>query len=106
MSTMQVSAVGMLWFRNATQYAEYMAIFEDAQVMSPTYSGWLKRANSLYENVLRQGGTVIKVHASPEEWRAWCVEHGHGLNADGRMTFASFKAAEKIREANPDQYNP
>ncbi|MGN0924739.1 hypothetical protein [Ectopseudomonas mendocina] len=105
MSTMQVSAVGMLWFRNATQYAEYMAIFEDAQVMSPTYSQWLKRATNMYENLLRQGHVAVKVQATPNEWRTWCSANGHRLDAAGRMAFANFKTAEKFRQAQPAQDN-
>lgn len=102
MNTMKVSAVGLLWFRNAPQYAEYLAIFEDAHVMSPTYSKWLKQASQLYENLIRQGHVVVKVQASPQEWSTWCVNAGHRLNADGRMAFASYKAAEKLRGAHAD----
>ncbi len=105
MNTMKVSAVGMLWFRNATQYGEYMAIFEDAQVMSPTYSHWHKRATEAYENLLRQGHVAVKVQASPDEWQAWCSANGHRLNADGRMAFSSFKAAEKLGHGQPAQDN-
>lgn len=103
MSTMQISAVGMLWFRNATQYAEYMELFEDSHVMPATYSSWQKRAIQMYENLMRGGHVAVKVQASPEEFRAWCTAHDHGLNASGRMAFASFKAAEKFRKAHPAQ---
>lgn len=103
MSTMQISAVGMLWFRNAAQYAEYLSIFEDAHVMPATYSSWQKRATQMYEGLMRSGHVAVKVQASPEEFRAWCAAHGHGLNASGRMGFASFKAAEKFRKAHPAQ---
>ncbi|WP_051414839.1 hypothetical protein [Pseudomonas sp. QTF5] len=100
MERMGISAVGMLWFRNTAQYAEYIAIFEDSTVMPTSYSKWQKRATEMYENILRKGGVVIKVHASPDEFRAWCVSNGKGLNADGRMGFAAFKAAEKIRQTH------
>ena len=103
MDKMQISAVGMLWFRNATQYAEYMVIFEDAHVMPATYSSWQKRAIQMYENLMRDGHVAVKVQASPEEFRAWCAAHDHGLNASGRMAFASFKAAEKFGQAHTSQ---
>lgn len=105
MSQMKVSAWGMLWFRNAQQYAEYLALFEDAHVLPATYSQWQKRATQAYENILRQGAVAMKIQASPEEFRSWCIEHGHGLNAAGRMAFGSFKAAEKFRQSHPDQEN-
>lgn len=97
METMGISAVGMLWFTNSAQYAEYMALFEDAETMSPTYAKWQKRATDIYENAVRSGSNVIKVHASPDEFKSWCVANSKGLNSEGRMAFAAFKARDKIR---------
>lgn len=100
MERMGISAVGMLWFTNSAQYAEYMAIFEDSNVMSPTYARWKKRATEMYESVLRSGKDAIKVHASPDEFSAWCHSNAKGLNAEGRMAFAAFKAAQKGRNSD------
>ncbi|EPF5011074.1 TPA: hypothetical protein ACXJQA_005973 [Pseudomonas aeruginosa] len=101
MERTRISGIGMMWFKNATQYAQFLAIFEDAHVMPTTYSQWFKRANGAYEQFLRQGAFVVKAQASPEEFKAWCAKHGHRLNADGRMAFGSFKAMEKFSQANP-----
>lgn len=105
MEGIKVSATGMLWFRNAAQFAEFLAIFEDAAVLPKSYSQWHKRATELYENLLRQGHVVIKAQASPDEFRAWCDANGYLLNAEGRMAFSSSKAAEKIRQAHPVEKN-
>lgn len=98
MERMGISAVGMLWFKNTAQYTEYLAIFEDAEVMSPTFAKWQKRATEIYENAVRSGASVIKVHASPDEFKAWCISNTKGLNSEGRTAFAAFKAGEKLRK--------
>lgn len=105
METMGISAVGMLWFTSAGQYKDFLAIFEDANVMPDTFSKWQERATQMRENVINKGGVIIKAHASPDEFRAWCAAHNHRLNAEGRMAFASFKAAQKIGQTHPAQEN-
>ncbi|WP_323158262.1 hypothetical protein [Pseudomonas viridiflava] len=97
MQKMEIKAVGILWFKNSAQYAEYLAIFDDASVMAPTYAKWKKRGNEVYEAALRSGQEVIKVYASADEFKTWCIAHKKGLNAEGRMNFAAFKAGEKFR---------
>jgi hypothetical protein len=100
METRKPDAWGMLWFLNSRQYAEYLALFEDAHVMPSTFGQWQKRATQMYEELLRKGAVVMKIHASPDEFRTWCGLKGHRLNADGRMAFGSFKAYEKLRDAH------
>jgi hypothetical protein len=97
METMDIKAIGILWFENSRQYAEYLAVFDDASDMAPTYGKWQKRAAEVYETALRSGKNVIKVNASVDEFRTWCIANGKGLNAEGRMNFAAFKAGEKYR---------
>jgi len=97
MERMEIKAIGILWFTNSTQYAQYLAIFDDASVMAPTYAKWQKRAAEVYETALRSGKDVIKVYAGADEFKTWCIANGKGLNAEGRMNFAAFKAGEKFR---------
>lgn len=103
MRSMPVSATGMLWFRNAAQYAEYLVLFEDSHVLPRSFSSWQRKATNGYEGLLRQGHVVVKVHAAPEEFQAWCAANGHRLNAAGRIAFAAFKAFEKVRGQHPTQ---
>ncbi|SEJ53118.1 hypothetical protein SAMN04244572_04365 [Azotobacter beijerinckii] len=101
MTGMQVTAVGMLWFRNAAQYAEYLALFEDAHVLPKTFSRWHKLATDMYESQIRKGMVVVKAEATPDEFRAWCSANGHRFNAEGRMKFGAFKAYEKLVKSHP-----
>ncbi|NNA01929.1 hypothetical protein [Pseudomonas lundensis] len=105
MEQMGISAVGMLWFSSAGQYKDFLAIFEDAEVMPSTFSKWQERATQIHDNVINTGSVIIKAYASPDEFRAWCAAHNHGLDAKGRMAFASFQAAQKINQAHPAQKN-
>lgn len=103
METMGISAVGMLWFTSAGQYKDFLVIFEDANVLPGTFSKWQERASQMHDNVINKGGVIIKAYASPDEFRTWCATNNHGLNAEGRMAFASFKAAQKIGQTHPAQ---
>ena len=103
MERMGISAVGMLWFSSAGQYKDFLAIFEDRGGMPSTFSRWQERAAQMHDNVISKGGVIIKAYASPDEFRSWCGAHNHGLNADGRMAFASFQAAQKISQSHPAQ---
>ena len=103
METMGISAVGMLWFTSAGQYKDFLAIFEDASVMPGTFSKWQERASQMHDSVINKGGVIIKAYASPEEFKTWCATNNHGFNAEGRMAFASFKAAQKIGQTHPAQ---
>lgn len=101
MTGLQVNAVGMLWFRNATQYAEYLALFEDGHILPQSFSKWQKMATNMYESQIRNGMVVIKAEATPDEFKAWCSANGHRLNAEGRIKFGAFKAHEKLLQSHP-----
>ena len=102
-SAMQVEVVGQLWFRNAAQYAEYLAIFEDANRLPATFSRWHKLATHAREDALRSGKVAIQVYASVDEFLAFCRSKKIGLDAAARIDFATFKAFEKYRHAHPEQ---
>jgi hypothetical protein len=55
----------------------------------------------MHESIISQGGVVIKAYASPDEFKAWCAANRHSLNAEGRMAFSSFQAAQKIGYSHP-----
>lgn len=99
--TMEVEVIGQLWFRNAQQYAEYMALFEDAHALPKTFSRWQKLATQAREDLLRSGKVAIQVHASADEFMAFCSSREIRLDAAARIAFATFKAFEKCRHTHP-----
>ena len=98
MKQIHVDAVGMFWYRNAPQYADYLTIFEDSHLLPKTFSQWHKRAVQGRENLVRQGHVVFEISASPVEFRTYCVKIGLNLDAEGRKSFANFKTKEKLAE--------
>ena len=93
---MKVQAVGLFWFRDAIQYHELKNIFTDADVLSDSYTEWKHDAEKLIKRDERSGQRVIKVEADTAEFIAWCTSEGIGINAEGRMQFASFKAYQQL----------
>ena len=68
----------------------------DADVLADSYTDWKRDAEKLIKRVERQGQRVIKAEAETAEFISWCVERGVGIDAEGRMQFASFKAHQKL----------
>lgn len=95
-NSMQVQAIGILWFKDAIQYHEYKKIFTDSKVLSDSYSDWLKGAEKLVKRYESGGTTVIKAYAEPSEFVTWCGANGKGINSEGRMAFANTKAYEYL----------
>lgn len=93
---MKIQTVGIFWFRDALQYHEYKKIFTDADVLADSYTDWKRDAEKLIKRVERNGQRVIKAQAETAEFIRWCVEHSVGIDAEGRMQFASFKAHQKL----------
>lgn len=61
--------------------------------VTPSGNTTLKK---LIKRVERSGQRVIKVEADTAEFIAWCTSEGIGINAEGRMQFASFKAYQQL----------
>ncbi|RUR94739.1 hypothetical protein PB16LOC_01036 [Pectobacterium versatile] len=93
---MKVQAVGIFWFRDAIQYHEYKKIFTDADVLATSYTEWKRNAEKLIKRIEGKGQRVIKVEAETAEFITWCVSHNTGIDAEGRMQFASFKAHQQL----------
>jgi hypothetical protein len=99
-SAMQVEVIGQLWFRNAAQYADYLAVFEDADRLPATFSRWHKLATQAREDLLRSGKVAVQVYASVDEFVAYCGSRKVRLDAAARIDFAAVKAIEKYRHAH------
>lgn len=93
---MKVQAVGIFWFRDALQYHEYKKIFTDADVLATSYTDWKRNAEKLIKRIERNGQRVIKAEAETAEFIIWCAEHSVGIDSEGRMQFASFKARQQL----------
>lgn len=91
----RISAVGVSWYRPET-YDSLRAMMADPEVLPATYEKFLYRALKQEEQQRAAGLAVIRVHLDADEFPGFCRERGLDLNAQGRMAFAAFKAAEMI----------
>jgi hypothetical protein len=93
---MEISAIGIPWFRNAEQFIACIAIFTDRDKLPDTYAEWLQLAEALVERLRRDGVHVVKAEMNPETFKQWCSANNMHLDASGRMGFANWKAALAI----------
>lgn len=93
---MQVQALGIMWFKDADQYHQYRKIFTDSEVLSVSYSDWLRDAEKIVNRYQNSGTTVIKAYAEPSEFLSWCLANGKTVDSEGRMAFANAKAYEHL----------
>ncbi|MHB8953517.1 MAG: hypothetical protein ACYC4U_11155 [Pirellulaceae bacterium] len=93
---MQVSAVGIPWYRSADDYAQLRAVSGDADTFCDTYDEWLTKAQQLENRVTRDGGRPIRAYMDPVEFPKWCRDRGLNINTQARSHFGSEFAAQVI----------
>jgi hypothetical protein len=93
---MQISAVGVAWYRRE-DYDRLLTVFSDADKLAGTYDDWLAQATAFEERESKRGVRFIRVVIDPDEFPAWCKSQGLDVNAKARMRFASERAAHIIR---------
>lgn len=77
----------MVWYREE-HYAELLAIFDDAELLPPTYQHWLARAEEKKTEVEAGGDQVIKVFIDPETFPEWCEKRNLPKDANSRSQMA------------------
>lgn len=90
-------ATCVLFYENETQYQEYLSIFEDADKLPDTFEKWSVMAESQYQSCIKNGMNMMRIHASPREFSAWCTENKFPCNSRARMLFAASKGFELIK---------
>ena len=93
MNTQSIEIVGIPWY-SAEQYAEIKALMKDGHELPRTHAEWQRFAEQAEEHVRRQGKLVVRAHLEPEAFRHFCLRHGLDVDAQGRMKFASWAAAQ------------
>jgi hypothetical protein len=77
----------MVWYKEE-HYAELRAIFDDAELLPPTYQHWLARAEEKKAEVEAGGDQVIKVFIDPETFPEWCEKRKLPKDANSRSQLA------------------
>lgn len=91
----QITNVGFFWYRDAEQYVQFLAIYDDRDAMNETYALWHKQALRAVKQFERRGFITHKVYSTPEELLEWCRANGMPLNGKSRSTFSQ----EKLKAA-------
>ena len=93
---MQISAVGIAWYRSPEDYDSLRAVFTDSDTLPDTYDDWLAKAEQLEKQIKAQHGRPIRAYIDPVNFPKWCKENGYDLNSQGRSEFGNSQAAKVI----------
>lgn len=77
----------MVWYKEA-HYQELLSLFDDAELLPPTYADWLVRAEGKKAEVEAAGDQVIKVFIDPETFPEWCEKKHLFKDANARAELA------------------
>lgn len=77
----------MVWYKEE-HYQELLALFDDAELLPPTYGDWLKRAEEKKVEVEATGDQVMKVFIDPETFPEWCAKKNMPKDANSRAELA------------------
>ena len=91
-----VAAVGIPWYRRH-DYKRALEIMSDRDVLPITFDKWQSAAENVERGLRSKGHTAVRAHLDPDEFIAWCAEHGHDPNASGRNAFAAAVAYRMVR---------
>lgn len=83
----QPAIQAMVWYKEE-HYAELLTIFDDAELLPPTYQHWLARAEEKRAEVEAGGDQVIKVFIDPETFPEWCSNKNLPKDANSRSQLA------------------
>lgn len=77
----------MVWYKEE-HYEQLLTIFDDAELLPPTYQAWLARAEEKKTEVEAAGDQVMKVFIDPETFPEWCEQKGLPKDAEARTQLA------------------
>lgn len=77
----------MVWYKKE-HYQELLEIFDDAELLPPTYQEWLPRAEEMKAQAEAQGDQVIKVFIDPATFPEWCEKRNQPKDANSRSQLA------------------
>lgn len=84
----QTMLAGMTWYTSET-WAEVKASASDPDCFEHSFPAWEAMAVSAIRELQRAGVRAVKFHIIPEEFSAWCKQHGKLNEAASRAEFVS-----------------
>jgi hypothetical protein len=86
-TTGQPMIQALVWYKEE-HYPQLLALFDDAELLPPTYRQWLIRAEEKKAEIEAGGDQVIKVFIDPETFPEWCRQKNLPMDANSRSTLA------------------
>jgi len=83
----QPTLQAMVWYKEE-HYEQLLSLFDDTELLPPTYQSWLIRAEEKKTEVEAAGDQVIKVYIDPETFPQWCEEKNLPRDANSRAQLA------------------
>lgn len=77
----------MVWYKEE-HYRPLLAIFDDAELLPPTYEEWRVRAEEKKTEVEAAGDQVLKVFIDPDTFSEWCDKKNLPKDANSRTELA------------------
>lgn len=77
----------MVWYKEE-EYDGLRQIFDDGDLLPPTYREWLKLAEEKKEEAETAGDQVVKVFIDPETFPQWCEKKNLSKDANARSELA------------------
>lgn len=77
----------MVWYKEE-HYVPLLEMFDDAELLPPTYQDWLTRAEEKKAEVEAAGDQVLKVFIDPETFPEWCEKKKLAKDANARSQLA------------------
>ncbi len=77
----------MVWYKEE-HYQPLLALFDDAELLPPTYQDWLVRAEEKRTEVEAAGDQVLKVFIDPDTFSEWCEKKNLPRDANSRTELA------------------
>lgn len=96
-----VHLTGLPWYEPES-YERVCTLMHDKDRLFGTYHAWLAQAQRTEQQLRSQGTRTIRVTLDAVKFPAWCAAHFPGLHIDAqaRMQYASFIAAQEYRAGN------
>ncbi len=77
----------LVWYKEE-HYRPLLALFDDAELLPPTYEEWLVRAEEKKTEVEAAGDQVLKVFIDPDTFSQWCEKKNLPMDANSRTELA------------------
>jgi hypothetical protein len=86
--------VGVYWIKE-DDYPALLTVFDDGNIMPPTWNEWLKMAEEMERGLKAYGHPVMRVRIERSTFPDWCAAHGTTPGREGRKRFVAAAVTER-----------